>query len=715
MDAFSGVMEHVVFANEDNGYTVAKVKIPGTREPVTIVGTLPVVQPGETIHCEGVWKHHAKFGQQFEIKTFEVTAPSDVAGIQKYLESGLIKGIGPKYAEKIVEYFGERTLEVIDRDPTELMDVPGIGKKKVEMISECWDAQKSIRGVMIFLQGNNVRSSIAQKIFRMYGDDSIAKIKEDPYMLAKNVFGIGFKSADDLAMKLGIPEDSPLRINGAIEHVLWEMSSNGHSCYPQDELIECVVNLIDADFEMIKLQIGELEGKGRIVTLDHKVWVKPLYLAELNIAKNVLRLRSEKASLRAIDTSKGLSWVEEKMGLEFAKQQKEAICLAVQEKLHIITGGPGTGKSTITKAIIKITEKLTNSIVLAAPTGRAAKRMSEITGMKAQTIHSLLEYDFTGRGFKRDKENPLDVELLIVDEASMIDTQLMSYLLSAIPSYARLILIGDIDQLPSVGPGNVLKDLIDSDEVPVSMLNEIFRQAKSSRIVTAAHSINKGYLPDLDYDEASDFIFLESPTPEDSLAKILELVKVRIPRKFNMSPFSEIQVLAPMKKGVIGTENLNIVLQEALNPSEHPLVKMGRSFHEGDKVMQIRNNYNKNIYNGDVGIIDRISLDDQELVVCFDGIDVFYDFTELDELVLAYAVSIHKYQGSECSCIVIPVHLCHFKLLYRNLLYTGLTRGRRLVVLLGTTKALALAVKNNDVLQRHTGLRQLLKHQMVTL
>ncbi|MBP9842123.1 MAG: ATP-dependent RecD-like DNA helicase [Simkaniaceae bacterium] len=708
MEQFSGTINNILFSNEENGWTVAKVKVPRLRELTTIVGTLPGIQPGETIHCDGEWKHHQSFGTQFVVSTYQLTAPSDVKGIQKYLESGLIKGIGPHFAEKIVSHFGPRTLKVIDENPDLLLSIEGIGEKRVELIRECWQSQRSIREVMIFLQSHNVSPSLAQKIYKQFGSGSIQKIQENPYELARTLFGVGFKTADALAKNLGIPHDSPARIQAGIIHFLWEKSQDGHVCYPEPLLAEEVGKMLEVDQPLVTGELSKLEALGRLVKQEHDLYVKPLFLAELGIAKELKRLLLSPCSIRPIQLAKGIEWVAEKMNLKFAIEQETAITSCLTDKVHIITGGPGTGKSTITRAILQITEKVTGGIVLAAPTGRAAKRLSEITKQKASTIHSLLEMDFKEGGFKRGKDNPLEGNLFIIDEASMIDTQLMYSLLKAIPSHSRVIFVGDVDQLPSVGPGCVLKDLIESERIPVTLLNVIFRQAQGSKIIRNAHLINKGFFPDLTYEEGDDFLFLESDSQEDIAQKIIQLIKERVPKKFNLDPVNEIQVLSPMKRGIVGSENLNQVLQETLNPSDHPLIKMGRRFHLHDKVMQIRNDYQKGVYNGDIGRISSIDLDNQELAVNFDGIMVPYDFSELDELVLAYATSIHKYQGSECPCIIMPVHLSHFKLLFRNLLYTGLTRGRKLVILLGTKKALAIALNTNEAQERHTGLKKLI-------
>ena len=708
MEEIYGHIENIVFADSEQGFTVARLKEPKKKDLTCIVGIMPSVQPGETIRCKGGWKIHPEYGQQFEVKSFELQAPSDLIGIQKYLESGMIKGIGPVYAERIVKCFGLNTLDVIDKSPDRLFDVPGIGGKRVEKIKACWQEQQSIREVMIFLRGHGVSPSYAQKIFKKYGDSSIEKVRSNPFYLAKEIHGIGFKTADSIAQGLGIPLDSPARIDAGIEHTLWELSNDGHVCYPLKELLLEVEAILQIPKESIEARIQALVDNQNLVKENEMVWVRPLFLTEIGIARELARLSQSPCRLRAVDVEKAIIWVQQQLKIELAPEQKMAVGLGVKEKVLIVTGGPGTGKSTITKAILSITEKISTRIILAAPTGRAAKRMAEITGKKAFTIHSLLETDFKTGKFKRNKDNPLSCDLIVIDEASMIDTQLMNHLLKAIPSDSRAIFIGDIDQLPSVGPGNVLKDLIQSERVGVIQLKKIFRQAAGSLIITNAHRINHGEFPDITYHPRGDFQFIEAEEPEDIVKIIVDLVAHRLPKSHHFHRFDDIQVLSPMKRGLIGCENLNLILQQQLNPSPTPLCRMGRNFHVGDKVMQIRNNYEKEVYNGDVGKIIEIDLTEQTLKVCFDGQIVPYDFIEIDELILAYAVSIHKYQGSECPCVIIPIHTSHFKMLFRNLLYTGLTRGKKRVVFVGTRKALSIGIHNQEVLRRHTGLKDTL-------
>ncbi len=723
MDQLRGYIEKITFQSDQNGFTIAQLKCSGVADPVCLVGSMPALKPGETVRCWGEWTKHLVYGKQFNVKRYEVEAPADVIGIRKYLGSGLIKGIGPAYAKRIVDTFGIETLAIIDQTPERLSEIVGIGRKRIELITACWLEQKVVRDVMVFLQSHGVSPAYAQKIFKVYGAHCIAKVRENPYSLARDVFGIGFKSADAIAEKLGITKEAPQRIEAGIEYVLTQLSSEGHVCYPIDEFVEAAKEILESDPALIRSQIDALAHQGRVEMMElmHEaerrlfIWNKFLFLAEIGIARELERLKATPSALRRVDTEKALEWVQNKLQIKLAETQAKAVGLALSEKVMIITGGPGTGKSTITKAILAVSEKLTEKILLAAPTGRAAKRMAEITGRKAATLHSLLEVDFKKGGFKRGRDNPLDCDLIIVDEASMIDTPLMHSLLKALPKQARLIFVGDIDQLPSVGPGNVLKDMIRSTYVAVVMLTEIFRQAAGSRIITNAHKINKGHFPDISVQTDSDFFFIEAEEPEGVLQHLVALLTHRLPKKYGFDPIRDIQVLAPMRRGVIGTENLNQALQEALNNRDNPLMRYGRKYLVGDKVMQIRNDYKREVFNGDVGTILEIDHEGQQLTALFDEREIVFEFSDLDDLVLAYAVSIHKYQGSECPCIVIPVHTTHFKLLTRNLLYTGVTRGKKLVVLVGTKRALMIAVSNDEVKKRYTGLLQVLQNSAAKL
>lgn len=714
MDRITGYIERITFRNEENGFTVLKLQERGKRDLTCVVGTLPTVQVGESICCHGEWKRDLAYGLQFAAKSCQVEKPGDVGAIAKYLGSGLIKGIGPKQAERIVAHFGADTLGVIDETPQRLLEVPGIGKKRLKQIHSCWKEQEAVREVMVFLQSHEISPTYAQKIYRAYGGEAIQRIQANPYCLARDIRGIGFKRADQIAESLGIAKDSPKRLDAASEYLLNELSSDGHVCYPLDEFKALAKEQIEIGEELIDQSLARLHKESRIAVEDMDwegaprtfVWIRPLYLCEKGIAKQLLRLKEADSKLRDIDTERALDWVQESLRMKLAKEQKAAVAGASRDKVHIITGGPGTGKSTITKAILAITGKLSQKILLAAPTGRAAKRMAEICRREAKTLHSLLEVDFQSGGFKRNRDNPLEGDLIIIDEASMIDTSLMYSFLKAVPDHARLILVGDVNQLPSVGPGNVLRDLIDSEQIPVTTLTQIFRQGKGSRISLNAHRINRGIFPETHPDPDGDFFLVEKQDAEEVLETVVDLVKRRLPKRYGFNPIEEIQVLAPMRRGIIGIENLNHLLQQTLNPQDRSVTRAGTKFCAHDKVMQLRNNYKKEVFNGDVGRIQSIDHDEQELLVDFDGKDVVYEFSELDEITLAYAVSIHKYQGSECPCVVMPIHTSHFKMLHRNLLYTGVTRGKKLVVLVGTKKAIFIALNNDEVKRRYTGLRQ---------
>ena len=708
-DTLNGYIEAIVFTQPENGFTVARLKENRKKDFTVIVGYLPGLQPGESVACKGEWKNHPSHGRQFEVVEFTVESPSDLIGIQKYLESGLVKGIGPVFAKKIVDRFGVDTLEVIDQSPHRLHEIEGLGDKKIEKLKECWKAQRSIREVMIFLRSHGASPGFAQKIYKAYGAQSIEKVKQNPYQLAKEVFGIGFKIADGIAQKLGFALQSPERLAAGIEFVLWELTGDGHTCFPAVDFLPIAKGILEVETTLIEAQLKALVEKDVLVEKEGFIWLKPYFAYEQGISRDLMRLQMSPQAIRAIDAEKAAVWAQSQLSIEFAPQQKEAVIKALTDKVHIITGGPGTGKSTITNAILTVTSKLTDKIVLAAPTGRAAKRMTQITKKKAFTLHAILEMDFTSGGFKRGKDNPLDCDLLIIDEASMIDTPLLFSLLRAIPSQARLLFVGDIDQLPSVGAGTVLRDLIGSGLIGVTRLTEIFRQARGSKIITNAHKINQGEFPDLFTFEKSDFHFIEAETPEAIQQIILRLVSEEIPNLWRFHRVDEIQVLSPMKRGVIGAEMLNDALQNLLNPNDKPLYRAGRRFHVADKVMQIKNNYDKKVYNGDIGRIVEIDAGEQFLVASFDDKEVEYDFSELDELVLAYATSVHKYQGSECPCVVIPIHTSHFKLLHRNLLYTAVTRGKKQVYLVGSKKAIGIAVGNDQVQKRYTGLESALK------
>ena len=660
--------------------------------------------------------NHPRYGEQFKLVHYETDMPASVHGIGKYLGSGLIKGIGPVMAKRIVERFGEKTLEVIENEIARLAEVEGVGKKRIKMIEKAWAEQKEIRGVMIFLQAHGVSSGYATKIFQKYGSKSIEAVKRNPYHLATDVFGIGFITADRIAEKLGFTKDSALRAEAGIIYVLNQLAEEGHVYYPYEPLMEKCQDILQVERGVIAKAFSKVALDKRIVIEDlnkdiegfrenpKAIYLAKFHVSETSIATRLKSLIQSPKSMRRIDTEKAIEWVQRQLDINLAQRQIEVIRCAVEDKVLVITGGPGTGKTTIINAVLKIFVKLGVDVMLAAPTGRAAKRMNEATGHEAKTIHRMLEYSIKRGGFQRNQDHPLKCDLLIVDEASMIDTILMHHLLKAIPPEAIFLMVGDVNQLPSVGSGSVLKDIINSGAVKVIELNQIFRQAQESSIIVNAHKINNGELPSLKASDQpeEDFYFIEQDDPEEVLRIILELIRERIPRRFGFDPFDGIQVLTPMHKGVVGSANLNLALQKTLNPGEEGISRGGMLFRLNDKVMQIRNNYDKEIFNGDIGRIARIDSINQQVTIAFDGVEVLYDYGELDEVVLAYAISVHKSQGSEYPAVVLPVLTQHYALLQRNLIYTAVTRGRQLVVLVGTRKALAIAVNNDKTEKRYT-------------
>ncbi|MFW5901435.1 MAG: ATP-dependent RecD-like DNA helicase [Thermodesulfobacteriota bacterium] len=713
----SGQIERITYTNPENGYTVAQMKVRGVRQMVTVVGNLVDPVPGEVMELTGRWKVHPRFGEQFEVQTYRTTAPATVTGIRKYLGSGLIKGIGPVMAKRIVSRFGKETLEVIENAPERLAEIQGVGEKRIAMITAAWAEQKEIRAVMMFLQSHNVSSGYATKIFKHYGSQAIEVVSENPYQLATDIFGIGFLTADRIARSLGFEKDSSLRLRAGVLYVLNHMAEDGHVFYPYSRLLEKAGEMLEVDAYPVADAVSHMARAGHVVMeslaapeADTAVYLSKYYTCETGIAALLKRLLRTPKAIRAIDTDRALTWVQQRLAFTLAEKQAEAVSDAVRHKVMVITGGPGTGKTTIIRAVLQIFGKLAVNIRLAAPTGRASKQMSEATGFPASTIHRMLSFNAKGGGVQKNAGNPLDCDILIVDEASMIDTVLMYHLLKAVPQGATVILVGDVNQLPSVGAGNVLEDIIASGKVPVVRLNEIFRQARHSRIIVNAHRINQGYMPKIDApQEESDFYFIEKEAPEAVLELILSLAESRIPKSFGFDPLADIQVLSPMHKGLVGAANLNRELQKRLNPGADGVTQGAATFCDGDKVMQIRNNYDKGVFNGDIGRICGLDREARELRIDFDGRRIAYDFTELDELVLAYAVSVHKSQGSEYPVVIVPVVTQHYILLQRNLIYTAVTRGRQLVVVVGTKKAMAIGIKNNRTQHRYTRLDLRLK------
>lgn len=701
------VVERITYQNAENGYTVLKCAVKNYKDLVTVVGTMPDTHVGSVLSLEGFWKVDAKYGRQFSVQKFEETLPATVYGIEKYLGSGLIKGIGPKFARRIVEKFGKDTLEVIEENPNALIEVEGIGKVRVERIKTSWQEQKEIKNIMLFLQGHEVSTSHATKIFKAYGSESISIVKENPYRLADDIWGIGFKTADSIAAKMGIEKDRFIRLRSGILYTLNKLSESGHCYAVREQLIEKAIQLLEVDAPELEITLDEMIRADDVIKEDEAIYLPPFYFSETGCAKSMLYLLERERKVR-VNPDEIVQKVIRQSAISYDEIQLEAIRTAISSKIMVLTGGPGTGKTTTTMGIISAYQMAGCRILLAAPTGRAAKRMSEATGMEAKTIHRLLEFK-PPEGYQKNEDKPLDGDVLILDECSMVDVILMYNLLKAIPEHMSLILVGDTDQLPSVGAGNVLKDVIDSGRIPVVRLTRIFRQAQGSRIIMNAHRINKGEAIDMRGGKESDFFFASKESNEEVVETMVKYCTQNLPRYYHVDAFRDIQVLTPMQRGTCGAANLNQVLQEAMNPTRIFLHRGGTQYRLHDKVMQIRNDYDKEVFNGDIGTVTRVDMEERELTVDFDGRAVVYDVTELDELVLAYAVTIHKAQGSEYPIVVMPFTMSHFVMLQRNLLYTGVTRAKKILVLIGEKKAVYYAIKNEKTTERNTKLAERLR------
>jgi exodeoxyribonuclease V alpha subunit len=711
IEVLAGLVDRVTFHNAENGFCVLRVAARGRRDPVTVIGHAATIAAGEFVQASGTWINDRTHGVQFRASFLKATAPTTVAGIEKYLASGMIRGIGPIYARRLVRAFGEAVFEVIGQAPARLREVKGIGRQRAQRIVALWAEHQTIREIMLFLHKNGVGTARAVRIYKTYGADALQLISENPYRLARDIRGIGFRSADRIADQLGIARTAPIRVRAGISFALTQAMDEGHCGLPAEELVALTAELLEVPATLVDTGLGlELED-GTVVADAARgrrcVFLAGLHRAEREIALKLKALGAGRPPWPAIDPEKAIPWVERRTGLALAESQKEAIRTALAAKVLVITGGPGVGKTTLVNALLAILRAKAIAIGLCAPTGRAAKRLAETTGFEAKTIHRLLETDPRTGGFRRSAELPLDCDLLIVDETSMVDVPLMRALLRALPDRAALILVGDVDQLPSVGPGQVLADIIASGAVPVVRLTQIFRQAASSRIIVNAHRINEGVMPDLEPVESGDFHFVDAADPEAAVRKLLALVRERIPRRFGLDPIRDIQVLCPMNRGGLGARALNLELQNTLNPpGDRRVERFGWTFSEGDKVMQVENDYDRDVYNGDLGVVSRIGVEEGELAVDFDGRQVVYGFGELDALVLAYATTIHKSQGSEYPAVIIPLTTQHYPMLQRNLIYTGVTRGKRLVVLVGQRQALAIAVKGARTRQRWSKLHE---------
>ncbi len=718
MEHLRCVVERITYQNAENGYTVLKCAVKNYTDLVTVVGTMPDTHVGSVLSLEGMWKMDAKYGRQFSVEKFEETLPATVYGIEKYLGSGLVKGVGPKFAKRIVEKFGKDTLDVIEESPDELLKVPGIGKVRVDRIKTSWQEQKEIKNIMLFLQSHEVSTSHATKIFKTYGSESIAIVQENPYRLAEDIWGIGFKTADSIAQKMGIDKDKFVRLRSGIFYTLNRLAEEGHCYATREQLVGKAKELLEVEEPELEITLDEMIRTNDVIRDQVRdrddqdknqegIYLPPYYFSESGCAKRLLKLMSCDKK-KSEDVEAILKKVAASSDITYDEIQWQAVKTAISSKVMVLTGGPGTGKTTTTLGIISAYKQAGCEIVLAAPTGRAAKRMSEATGMEAKTIHRLLEYK-PPEGYQKNEEHPIEGDVLILDECSMIDIMLMYNLLKALPQKMSLILVGDIDQLPSVGAGNVLRDIIDSGSVPVVRLTRIFRQAQGSRIIMNAHRINKGESIDMRGGKDSDFFFATKESNKDVVDTIVQYCKTNLPRYYHVDPLQDIQVLTPMQRGECGAVNLNQVLQEAMNPSKIFLRKGGTQYRLKDKVMQIRNDYDKEVFNGDIGTITKVDMEERELTVLFDEREVVYDVTELDELTLAYAVTIHKSQGSEYPIVVMPFTMSHYVMLQRNLLYTGVTRAKKILVLVGEKRAVYYAIKNETTTGRNTCLARRLR------
>jgi exodeoxyribonuclease V alpha subunit len=709
------LVERVTFHTEETGYCVLKVMPERGGELVTVIGKTPRVVPGEQIEAVGEWVQNADFGRQLKAEEIKLTRPSSLDGLVRYLGSGLIQGIGKKYAKRIVDHFGEKVFDVIEKESARLEEVEGVGKKRRQEIRESWTKQKAVHDIMVFLHERGISTARALRIYKTYGDESVEVLKKDPYRLAADIHGVGFKTADEIAANMGIAKEAPQRVRAGLLYSLDEASMSGHTCVPRPALIEEAGKILDASPAVVEAQLDAMLAEEALIVEtisgEPRVFLPPLCHAEKNIAARLRDLLTKPAAYPAMDIPKGIVWAEQKTGKKLAESQGRAVREALQQRLLIITGGPGVGKTTIVNTILTILRAKKVRVALAAPTGRAAQRLGESTGLDASTLHRLLE--FQGEGvWGRNRNKRLTGDLFVVDECSMVDTLLMARLLDALPDEAHLLLVGDADQLPSVGAGAVLHDLILSGEVPIVKLTEVFRQAAQSRIITTAHAINRGELPDLKSPPTADFFFFERNSGEDIQQTIVQLVRERVPGRYGLQPERDIQVLCPMNRQLLGTRAFNEVLQEALNPPHEmkfEVERFGLKYRAGDKVIQTRNNYDKEVFNGDIGHIRAIETEPVKVVVAFDDHLVEYEPGELDELQLAYAITIHKSQGSEFPCVIIPLAMAQFIMLERSLIYTGVTRGKRLVIVVGEQKAFATAVRNGEGRKRWTGLRERLR------
>ncbi len=701
MEYLSGVVERITYTNEENGFSVIKIKSKGYYDLVTVVGNIATINVGAVVKLKGEWKVNSQYGKQFSVVEYEETLPATVKGIEKYLGSGLIKGIGPVNAKRIVKHFKEETIRIIEEEVDRLIEVDGIGEKRIDMIKKAWEEQKEVKNIMLFLQSHGISTSYAIKIYKAYKNESIDIVKQNPYRLADDIWGIGFKTADQIAQHMGFNENSYERCRAGIIYTLNDMANDGHCFGYREELVENTKKLLNLEESLIINTIQPMIKEGSIILEEEAIYLPAFYNSEKGVVSRIKEIIQMKSPYENIDITSKIQDIQRKNKITYDEIQIEAIKTAIRSKVMVLTGGPGTGKTTITLAIINILEELGGKILLAAPTGRAAKRMSETTKKEAKTIHRLLEFK-PPNGYEKNKENPLDCNVLVVDESSMIDIIMMNTLLKAVKNETIVIFVGDVDQLPSVGAGKVLKDMIESNVINVVKLERIFRQALGSKIITNAHKINKGIYPNLQNDKKADFFFIEEEEPEKIVENIKNLCAKRLPKYYNIDKIKDIQVITPMQRGLLGTLNLNNALQEILNPNSISVKYGGIEFREQDKVMQIKNNYDKNVFNGDIGRIKNIDMETKVIIITFDEIDIPYDLSDMNEVVLAYATTVHKSQGSEYPVVVAPISMQHFMMLQRNLLYTCITRAKKIFISIGNKKAIGISIQNNKIVKRNT-------------
>ena len=713
MESVKGTVERIIFYNEENGYVVARISSNSNDDSLTtIVGNMASVNIGENYDFKGEWINNHKYGRQFSFKDYILILPTSLMGLKRYLSSGLIKGVGPATAERIVNHFGNKTFMILEENIEKLSEIEGIAEKRIKIIKKSWKEQKEIKNVMLFLQTYQITTGYAVKIYKTYGNTAIKKLKENPYRLIDDINGIGFKIADRIAQKLGMESNSLERVKAGIKFILQEQANQGHCYGEEDEVVRFGSELLEVDETLVEKALSCLKDDNEIIIQSEKIWLPYYYYSELGVCKKIIELLKYPHQYINIDIQEKIKSLENKYHISFAAEQKDAINMVLLNRVLVLTGGPGTGKTTTTLGLIELFKELKLNITLAAPTGRAAKKISETTGKIAKTIHRLLKYSPKNNTFLKNEDNPLRTDVIILDEVSMVDVVLMNQLLKAITPGTFVILIGDVDQLPSVGPGNILKDIIDSEVVPVVRLTTIFRQEQRSLIIVNAHRVNEGKYPVVKGERDRDFYFIEEENPQVAAQKIIDLCSYRLPEKYKINPVTDIQVLTPMYKGAVGADNLNYQLREALNPSGKQIIYKKSFFRENDKIMQTKNNYDKEVYNGDIGIINKINREENFLEVDFYDRKIIYDYADLNEVVLAYAITVHKSQGSEYKIIILPVSTQHYLLLQRNLLYTGITRAKEMVILIGTKKALWIAIKNNKTFHRNTLLQERLRNMV---